>query len=63
MNLPVDINQLVGLKMTDDLEAQLDMIPNVRIIEHGGIHTADLRMGRVNIHVDQNGIISRISHG
>jgi hypothetical protein len=59
----IDVHQLVGQKLTKELGDQLDIIPNIRIMQPGMIYTMELRMGRINIHVNEYDIITHISHG
>jgi hypothetical protein len=62
-SLPIDVSDLIGRTLTKAMEDQLDAIPNIRIKRAGYIYTADLRTGRLNIHVDDNNVVTHISHG
>lgn len=60
----VNLRTLVGTKMTPELEKEIkDSGFDVRIIKYGHLYTCDWRPERVNIHLDEDEVVTEIRNG
>jgi hypothetical protein len=62
----MDLSAHIGKELTEQLELHLKLqIDNgsIRIKRPGYLYTQELKMGRTNIHVNEDNIITKISQG
>ncbi|EXJ85215.1 hypothetical protein A1O3_05890 [Capronia epimyces CBS 606.96] len=61
------MSKLVGKQLSDKTNetsfAKKDLPQNHRVVEEGGFLTMDHNPDRLNVHVDKDGTVKKVTHG